>query len=192
MTASASRVHVADLYDNPGVSRHLQVPLQPTFIPDMPLISLEQPVHVDVLLESLVDGILVRGTITADVVIACARCLIETNETLTAQVADLFVDTARVDAGDEVEEGYEIIDVRTHPTVDLSICVRDAFVANAPLRPLCRADCQGLCVDCGADRNLTTCACSTATPVNPWSVLSGLSLPADDQDTDNDHEDGQT
>ncbi|NIV30868.1 MAG: DUF177 domain-containing protein, partial [Anaerolineae bacterium] len=30
-----------------------------------------------------------------------------------------------------------------------------------PMKPLCRADCKGLCPQCGATLNLESCACET-------------------------------
>jgi uncharacterized protein len=43
--------------------------------------------------------------------------------------------------------------------VDLAPLAREAIVLALPLAPLCRPDCLGLCVDCGADLNDGPCGC---------------------------------
>lgn len=47
-----------------------------------------------------------------------------------------------------------------HDTIPLDDLVTDALLLAMPLKPLCRADCQGICVKCGADRNVAPCACA--------------------------------
>jgi uncharacterized protein len=49
--------------------------------------------------------------------------------------------------GPDEEEELPVID---GDFLDLDPVVRDAVVLALPLAPLCRADCPGLCVECGA------------------------------------------
>jgi uncharacterized protein len=52
--------------------------------------------------------------------------------------------------------------------------VRDACILDLPLAPLCRADCAGLCPECGVNRNLEQCSCDA--PTDPrWDALRALS-----------------
>ena len=46
--------------------------------------------------------------------------------------------------------------------LDLSEAVREALLVTVPMRPLCKEDCRGLCVGCGADLNHETCRCASA------------------------------
>jgi uncharacterized protein len=58
--------------------------------------------------------------------------------------------------------------------LDLAPVVRDACILDLPLAPLCRADCAGLCPECGVNRNLEQCACDA--PTDPrWDSLRALS-----------------
>jgi uncharacterized protein len=51
--------------------------------------------------------------------------------------------------------------------------VHDAIFLELPLAPLCRPDCQGLCPECGADKNEAPCECPG--PVDPrWATLDAL------------------
>jgi uncharacterized protein len=45
-----------------------------------------------------------------------------------------------------------------------------------PFAPLCREDCQGLCAQCGVDKNVTTCTC--VRPADPrFAALAAIKLP---------------
>ncbi len=40
-----------------------------------------------------------------------------------------------------------------HHELDLATAVREAISLAEPIAPLCRLDCRGLCLICGADQN---------------------------------------
>lgn len=178
MTAiTDTTVDVADLYGQPGASRRIRRTLDATLMPEVPLVVLVEPVSVTLLLESLVDEILARGTVSAAATLSCGRCLADIPTKLSSDVLELFADPRRSDDADDVEEGYEITDVTSHPVIHLETLVRDALTEDMPLRPLCRADCAGLCATCGADLNSTTCDCHDDVGDDRWAVLRTLDLP---------------
>ncbi len=43
--------------------------------------------------------------------------------------------------------------------IDLGQMVREQCYLAIPMKPLCRADCQGLCAICGTNLNLERCSC---------------------------------
>jgi len=45
-------------------------------------------------------------------------------------------------------------------TVDLRPAVREQWVLETAVLPLCRPECLGFCPTCGADRNAGPCTCS--------------------------------
>jgi uncharacterized protein len=61
--------------------------------------------------------------------------------------------------------------------------MREQFYLALPMKPLCRADCQGLCPICGRNRNRETCACSTDWVDPRLAVLKTLIKPTGDADT---------
>ncbi len=138
--------------------------------------ALSSPIDVDLHLDSVVEGILVRGALTFELQLPCARCLEPQTETHHVQVAELFEDPAKRDNDDEADPGYEIIDDRT--AIDLEVLLRDAVLMDLPVRTLCRADCQGLCPTCGANRNETDCGHRPEDEPDPrWAKLAELDLP---------------
>ena len=140
-------VHIADLIDRPGVSRRVDLDIPADVELDMA--TLTDDVHLEGVLESVVEGILVRAELSADIAAACSRCLAELQERVTADVVELFVDPATTEDPADLEAGYEISDA----TINLDTLIRDALVPAVPYRPLCREDCKGLCAQCGVNRN---------------------------------------
>jgi len=93
----------------------------------------DAPVTGELELESVLDGIVVTGMLTAPWTGACRRCLDPITDTVDIAVRELFEASAK--AG----ESYAI----SGDQIDLSPMVRDAVLLSLPLAPLCRTDCEG-------------------------------------------------
>jgi uncharacterized protein len=104
------------------------------------------PLALDVRLESVTEGVLVTGTVTAPLTGQCGRCLDPITDELDVDVCELFAypDSAT----DETTEEDEIHRI-DHDLLDVEPMVRDAVVLGLPWTPLCRPDCAGLCPTCG-------------------------------------------
>ena len=103
-------------------------------------------VQLDLRLESVSEGVLVSGTITAGVVGECGRCLLPLDETLSVPVQELF--PYENSTTDETTDDDEVGRIRGD-LIDLEPTVRDAVVLALPVNPLCQEDCPGLCPGCG-------------------------------------------
>ena len=101
-------------------------------------------------LEAVMEGVLVTGTAHAELEGECVRCLAEIHDEVVADFQELFAyeesDTAR--SGEDEDAGRLEGDL-----LDLEPLLRDAVVLMLPFQPLCREDCAGLCVECGANLN---------------------------------------
>ncbi len=120
------------------------------------------PVEGDLLLESVVEGVLVSGNVRAPMSFRCARCLRGFASPVVVQVEEMFVREPDPDADD----------YRLDPEgeLDPEQMLRDALGLAMPFAPLCRPDCKGLCERCGGDRNAGECSC--AEPVDArWAPL---------------------
>jgi len=104
------------------------------------------PVHLDLRLESVMEGVLVSGAVTVPLVGSCARCLEPIEDTLDLDVQELFAYS-----GSTTEETSDEDEVRLveGERIDLEPMVRDAVVLSLPLAPVCDEDCAGLCAECG-------------------------------------------
>lgn len=164
---------VLSVRDHPGRSRPLALELAPPEGLDLPLVDLDDDLRLHGVLESVVDGILVRGDVVARASMVCARCLTALeNRTLSVSVIEHFADPARAENPADVEPGYVVAD----EAIDLDTLLRDALAAVAPIAPRCRPDCAGLCPTCGSDRNLTACDCGGTEPDPRWAALERLRL----------------
>ena len=160
-------VDVRDLLEEPGASR--RGTLERTFDnmgTELARVPPESPVRIEVLLESVVEGIQASGPLSGRIAYRCARCLKDFSDDFRFEVNELF-------APDPAEEGdqYPIAEGR----IDLEPMVRDTVVLAMLFSPLCRRDCLGLCERCGGDRNLGECSCRPATDPR-WAALEGLQL----------------
>lgn len=171
---------VHELVDQPGASRRVDLAVAAPGDLDLPLADLSAPVRLGGVLESVVEGILVRGHVAMDVGLACSRCLEPVGVGLDEPVTELYADPSRVpDDAEPPDEGFELRDGR----IDLDPLVRDAIAAAIPAQPRCRPDCAGLCPQCGANRNEVDCDCSDDPTDTRWAALRGLRLPAGPDDT---------
>lgn len=103
-------------------------------------------VDIDVLLESVVEGVLVSGTATAPVMGECSRCLDPISAEVEVSLTELF---AYPDSTTEATTDADEVGRIMHDLVDLEPVVRDAVVLALPNVPLCSPDCAGLCAECG-------------------------------------------
>jgi uncharacterized protein len=111
-------------------------------------------VDLDLRLESVVEGVLVTGTAGTSVEAECARCLEPVSWDEHADIQELFVYPPQDARGhrvtEEVDDEDDAPPVIEDDLIDLEATVRDAVVLRLPIAPLCRDDCPGLCVQCGA------------------------------------------
>ena len=101
-------------------------------------------VQLSVRMEAVSEGVLVTATAHAPVTGECARCLEPVHQQVDVKVQELFGYDA--DDGLDAADGYAL----QGDLLDLEPALHDALVLALPLAPLCREDCPGLCVECGA------------------------------------------
>lgn len=119
----------------------------------------------DVVLEAFDGGIAVSGTVRSVWEGECRRCLAGLGGELVAPVSEIFRRN-----GGEAEGTYAMAE----DSLDLEEMVLDCLFAALPVMPLCREGCLGLCSLCGADRNVSPCACQQPVGDPRWSVLDVL------------------
>ncbi len=101
-------------------------------------------VGLDLRLESVMEGVLVSGTATAQLAGECVRCLDAIQRSLVVNLQELFAYPG-ADRYDEEDELFQL----QGDLLDLEPVLRDAVVLAIPFQPLCSPDCSGLCPQCG-------------------------------------------
>lgn len=109
------------------------------------------------------DGLKVRltGRLEATLECDCSRCVEPFPVPVDATLDLLFlpVPEGRAEGEQEVAEDDLGVSYYHDDAIDLAEVLREQFYLVLPMKPLCRADCQGLCPTCGINRNRETCAC---------------------------------
>ena len=106
-----------------------------------------------------------RGVLRAE----CRRCLTDVSEDVDEELYLIFAESDDEDtAGDP--DVYQLDERAVE--LDLRPALREQWLLLAPPYSLCKEDCKGLCPSCGADRNVTSCACAPATD-GRWDALRG-------------------
>jgi uncharacterized protein len=129
------------------------------------------PLAVDVRLESVTEGVLVSGTVTAPVRGECARCLDPITDELVVDIVELF---AYPDSATDETSGKDEVHRIDGDLLDIEPVVRDAVVLGLPWTPLCRPDCAGLCPTCGARLDEVPDGHSHETIDPRWAALQAL------------------
>jgi uncharacterized protein len=179
VTAPGLAVDVRRLLQTPGAHQHvlLRAPLDDLATP-VASVPPDRPVTVDAEIESVVEGLLVTGTVSATAVVNCARCLRAFDQELEVGVRELFA----LEPGEDDDEGYAVLPDGRLP---LDTMVRDALVLAFPAFPLCRPDCAGLCPVCGADRNAGDCGHGGPETIDPrLAGLADLRASLEEEDDD--------
>jgi len=103
--------------------------------------------ELDLMLTSVSEGVYVNGSVRGTLAGECGRCLDDFTEAFDVPIGELYAyeDSTTEETTDDDEVGRMRGDL-----FDLEPAVRDAVVLMLPANPVCRPDCPGLCVECGA------------------------------------------
>jgi uncharacterized protein len=116
------------------------------------LIAIEEgaPLTMDLRIESVSEGVLVTGTVSAPTSGDCVRCLTPVTGDVEIDLTELFAypDSATDETTDADEVG-RVGSSGQPDTVDLEQPIVDAIGLALPFAPLCGPDCAGLCPHCG-------------------------------------------
>jgi len=121
-------------------------------------------------------GILVKGALSTEVELTCSRCLAEFICPLSLEIEEEYFPTIDILTGTALalpdEPGAFTIDQNN--ILDLTEATRQYTLLAIPMKPLCQADCAGLCPTCGVNLNKEECHCPTR-PIDPrWAKLTRL------------------
>lgn len=114
----------------------------------------------------------------------CQRCLADSALDLQVDVRD-FQAAGRTDVDvpdDDLDCEYLGGPMRME--LDVAAWARDAIAEALPMSILCKDDCAGLCAQCGADLNTTSCDCVTVDVDPRWAALAELRERLADKDRD--------
>ena len=128
--------------------------------------------RLELRLESVMEGVLVTGSVQGTAAGECIRCLTELEQDVDVDLVELYAYPGkRPDEDVEEDEVHEL----AGDLIDLEPVLRDAVVPALPFKPVCQPDCPGLCSQCGA-RLADEPGHAHEIVDQRWSALQGLAL----------------
>ncbi len=123
------------------------------------------------------EDILVTGSLTGTVKKSCGRCLTKFEGPVSIELEEQFHPTIDVNTGTMLPSPEEVDNanrIDTQHILDLLEVVRQGFLLENESVRYCRANCKGLCPQCGQDRNANPCNCEDETMDLRWAGLQAL------------------
>ncbi|HXK59744.1 MAG TPA: DUF177 domain-containing protein [Acidobacteriota bacterium] len=139
--------------------------------------SLTRPAHARLRVSLAGERLRVTGHLSADLEIACSRCLKPVGMQVDKDVdLEYWPDPEVEKEGEEIALSYEELSIGFYrgELFDLSGVVSEQIVLEIPMKPVCDEACLGLCPQCGVDLNETTCDCAQDTLDPRWAALVDL------------------
>ena len=110
------------------------------------------------------EGIWLDAALSATASCTCSRCLREFPTSVQFQCDEIYSQLVNIATGmgipipDETDPHFTIDD---HHELDITEAVRQSVIVALPMEPLCQPSCAGLCPECGANFNESSCACES-------------------------------
>jgi uncharacterized protein len=114
--------------------------------PDLDVTNFSGSVHIS----RTPQGLLFDGAFRAFIQAECVRCLEPFDQLLETEFSEVYAYKSH----SFTESNLFVPD---DGNIDLSPVIREYLMLENPIKPLCKPDCQGLCVVCGENLNLATC-----------------------------------
>ncbi len=102
-------------------------------------------------------GLVLHGKFRCTMKVECVRCLNDTVVPLETDFNELYAFTTK-----SMSESGLILP--EDGQIDLEPLLREYLTLEVPIRPLCKPDCKGLCVECGENLNDRICEHQTKQP----------------------------
>jgi uncharacterized protein len=137
------------------------------------------PLVVEAVASLVSEEVRVKGLLEVEVETGCSRCL-EPLKIPVRKSFDLFYRSHKsvgpVRRDEEIELKPPDLDIGFYVGAGLEFndTLREQILIELPMKPICQPGCQGLCPQCGANRNVTPCDCAEAELDPRWASLSIL------------------
>ncbi|WP_442791026.1 YceD family protein [Nocardia sp. NBC_01327] len=103
-------------------------------------------VELDLTMQSVSEGVLIIGTVSAPVEGECSRCLEPFTDQVELYLTELFAyPDSNTEKTTEEDEIHRLVD----DMIELEPVVIDSVGLELSLQPVCEPDCAGLCPECG-------------------------------------------
>ncbi|MCX5970545.1 MAG: DUF177 domain-containing protein [Coprothermobacterota bacterium] len=151
-------VNISEIHKVLGGILEVPIHLSPRSIEDL---ELEEPVSGWVRVENLGPRFHLTGELHTRARMDCSRCAGSFVVPLSVKLDECYAagkDELAHDSTGELEDLNTFVFFGDE--IDLIQTIRENLLLAVPWTPLCHEGCQGICPQCGANRNERECACS--------------------------------
>lgn len=115
----------------------------------------------DLRIEKLTTNVFISGLLDVYYELQCSRCLKDFKQANELPVKLVYLPVKEIQAGGEFKLAAEDMSTGFYQedVINVSEMAREQAVLGYPMKPLCTAECRGICPSCGADLNTITCGC---------------------------------
>ncbi len=123
-------------------------------------------VRGEITISRAAQGLLAEGNFEANTPLECVKCLTEYQQAVQWQFSEFFAFKEE----NITESGLLVPD---DAQIDFKELFREFAILEFPIRPVCMADCKGLCIECGINLNQSDCGHRQG-PSGPLSELRNI------------------
>ena len=136
------------------------------------------PLQIHLTVAKEYDHIRVNGRVETTLRLNCARCLAEFQTEIDSPFTIFYIRAAGLPLDEDVELAEVDMISATYEgdEIDFTTEIAEQIILSIPFKPLCSEDCRGLCPSCGAELNLTECACGQNHVNLKFTALKNLKI----------------
>jgi uncharacterized protein len=112
-------------------------------------------------------GLVVQADFSAETMLNCVRCLTDFEHEIDWSFTELYA----FDQRSETDSGLILPD---DAHIELAELLREYALLEIPISPICKPDCQGLCIECGQNLNEKDCGHGPDEGNSPFAKLKDL------------------
>jgi uncharacterized protein len=118
----------------------------------------------------------VQGHLETCVQVECDRCLKPIQLPVNSDFSLEYITGSEYEASHTAELTEDLMSVAVFDgeSIDLDEIAKEQILLLVPTRSLCKEDCKGICLTCGADRNSSECNCQQSDIDPRWGALKNL------------------
>lgn len=152
-------------------------------VPAAESINADGPIKGTFRVEKIGSQVLIKGAVSGYVRLQCSRCLTNYIHRIDEEIFIELRPLSDAGEGDEMELAYDDLEVEFFrgDSLDLSHFIEEQVRLATPMKPLCSAECGGLCPTCGETVGSDDCTCDTRSIDPRWEALESLKDPDRDK-----------
>jgi uncharacterized protein len=116
------------------------------------------------------------GKLSTEVELKCARCIEPVVQDLSSEFDLLYRPASTIKREEEVAINEADTEIGYYQGEGLLLedVLKEQILLAVPIRVLCKEDCQGLCPQCGQNRNVSPCNCTEKITDPRWAALAEI------------------